>query len=69
MLGLVTCGLGVLIGPSQGSLDAADVVTRPIAASSEWRFPIAAYWRTDGHSPLMETLLTWRGGFDAEFTH
>jgi len=66
MLGLVTCGLGVSIGAFTGSLDAADVVTRPIAASEEWRFPIAAYWRTDAHSPLMETLLNAARGFDAE---
>jgi DNA-binding transcriptional LysR family regulator len=66
MLGLVTCGLGVSIGAFTGSLDAADVVTRPIAASKEWRFPIAAYWRTDAHSPLMETLLDAARCFEQE---
>ena len=65
ILGLVTCGLGVSIGPFTGGLDAADVVTRPIAASGDWRFPISAYWRTDGHSPLLETLLDVARSFDA----
>lgn len=55
--GLVACGLGVSILPFTGTLDVADVVTRPIAASRAWRFPIAAYWRVDGHSPLVEALL------------
>ena len=63
ILGLVTCGLGVSIGPFTGGLDAADVVTRPIAASGDWRFPISAYWRTDGHSPLLETLLDMARSF------
>ena len=57
VVALVACGLGVSILPHTGALDVADVVTRPIAASSEWRFPIAAYWRTDGHSPLVDALL------------
>jgi DNA-binding transcriptional LysR family regulator len=57
VVGLVACGLGVSILPFTGALEGADIVTRPIAASREWRFPIAAYWRIDGHSPLVEALL------------
>ena len=57
VVGLVACGLGISILPFTGALDPADVVTRPIAGSREWRFPIAAYWRIDGHSPLVEALL------------
>lgn len=57
VVGLVACGLGVSILPFTGALEAGAVVTRPIAASREWRFPIAAYWRIDGHSPLVEALL------------
>ncbi len=57
VVALVACGLGVSILPHTGALDVADVVSRPIASSSDWRFPIAAYWRTDGHSPLVDALL------------
>jgi DNA-binding transcriptional LysR family regulator len=57
VVGLVACGLGISILPFTGGLDVAGVVTRPIASSREWRFPIAAYWRSDGHSPVVEALL------------
>jgi DNA-binding transcriptional LysR family regulator len=57
VVALVACGLGVSILPFTRAFDVADVVTRPIAASSGWKFPIAAYWRSDGHYPLVEALL------------
>ena len=57
VVGLVACGLGVSILPHTGTLQAADAVTRPIAASSEWTFAIAAYWRAGGHVPLVTRML------------
>jgi DNA-binding transcriptional LysR family regulator len=62
VVALVACGLGVSILPFTGALDVADVVTRPIAASSDWKFPIAAYWRSDGHSPIVEALVAQSHG-------
>jgi DNA-binding transcriptional LysR family regulator len=57
VVGLVACGLGVSILPQTGTLQVADAVTRPIAASSEWTFSIAAYWRAEGHVPLVTRML------------
>ena len=57
VVGLVACGLGVSILPHTGTLQAADAVTRPIAASREWTFSIAAYWRAGAHVPLVARML------------
>lgn len=57
VVGLVACGLGVSILPHTGTLQAADAVTRPIAASSQWTFAIAAYWRAGAQVPLVTRML------------
>ncbi len=57
VVGLVACGLGVSILPHTGTLQATGAVMRPIAASSEWTFGIAAYWRAGAQVPLVTRML------------
>jgi DNA-binding transcriptional LysR family regulator len=53
IVGLVAAGLGVAILPSDRMFGVPDTVSKPIAASGNWRFATAAYWRTDESSPLV----------------